>query len=359
MGYKYCKNCGEKVDSGVKFCPNCKSTSFRYTAEVITSNVKPSFVQSLFYWQYNGRFVMSKSKVAAIFILVIFILMSFTMPYTFAVILIGLFVSAIIFLVGFGLHIVRGWPSKAVIENNDYGFFTDLKHMLFFWQNRNTGEFVLAKTKIACFIIFGVLMFIAAEAKVASIFGAILACLVFTAPVYIVGFAVHKLTNDNPTNGKLPPQKKPKIKPEKDKKPIEESEPVVEVTSSKFEKYKDELAGMKTAYMKREGRARELIEKKFQPPQLTYNKFISVVDSSTKLFNEEADNIENIISLASEDSKRIDDELKSKFEILNSLIDKMDDLINELVLSLDSTKDDDVGGLLDDMENLIGSIKEY
>ena len=37
----------------------------------------------------------------------------------------------------------------------------------------------------------------------------------------------------------------------------------------------------------------------------------------------------------------------------------MDDLINELVLSLDSSKKDDVHGLLDEMENLVDSVKNY
>ena len=92
---------------------------------------------------------------------------------------------------------------------------------------------------------------------------------------------------------------------------------------------------------------------------MTYTKFISVVDSSTKLFNQEADNISNIIRLASEDSPRIESEIKSKFNTLNSISDKLDGLIDELVLSLDPAGNDDVEGLLGDMENLIDSIKNY
>ena len=90
-----------------------------------------------------------------------------------------------------------------------------------------------------------------------------------------------------------------------------------------------------------------------------YAKFISVVDGSNKLFDKEADNVSSIISLATEKSPRVEKELDHKFEILNSLIDKMDDLINELVLSLDSSKKDDVHGLLDEMESLVDSVKNY
>ena len=132
-----------------------------------------------------------------------------------------------------------------------------------------------------------------------------------------------------------------------------------QVTVHEFDEYERQLEDIKNEYYKKDSRARELIEKKFEPPQMTYTKFISVVDSSTKLFNQEADNISNIIRLASEDSPRIESEIKSKFNTLNSISDKLDGLIDELVLSLDPAGNDDVEGLLGDMENLIDSIKNY
>lgn len=48
-----------------------------------------------------------------------------------------------------------------------------------------------------------------------------------------------------------------------------------------------------------------------------------------------------------------------KLILLLSLIDKLYDLSNELVISMSKTKDDDVGGVLEDMENLIYSINDY
>ena len=132
-----------------------------------------------------------------------------------------------------------------------------------------------------------------------------------------------------------------------------------QVSVHEFDEYERQLDDLKNEYYKKDSRARELIEKKFEPPQMTYTKFISVVDSSTKLFNQEADNISNIIRLASEDSPRIESEIKSKFNTLNSISDKLDGLIDELVLSLDPAGNDDVEGLLGDMENLIDSIKNY
>ena len=83
------------------------------------------------------------------------------------------------------------------------------------------------------------------------------------------------------------------------------------------------------------------------------------MDKSKEIFNREAEASLNIISLASEDSPKIDNELSTKIGIMESIIDKIEDLINELVLSMDSSDDEDADGLMADMENLIGSVKDY
>ena len=56
-----------------------------------------------------------------------------------------------------------------------------------------------------------------------------------------------------------------------------------------------------------------------------------------------------------------DEELEHKIETLKSLIDQIEDLTNELVINIssDSKSNDDVKDLIDDMENLIESVKEY
>ena len=53
------------------------------------------------------------------------------------------------------------------------------------------------------------------------------------------------------------------------------------------------------------------------------------------------------------------DKPKSKIEVLKSIIQKIDDLSNELVLAMDSSDDHDVDNLIGDMENLIKSVKDY
>ena len=56
-----------------------------------------------------------------------------------------------------------------------------------------------------------------------------------------------------------------------------------------------------------------------------------------------------------------DEEIDNKIKTLQSFIDKMEDLINELVIHLSSNKEDndDINNLFKDMDDLIGSVKDY
>ena len=357
MSTKICKNCGETVPESAKFCPYCKSTEFRNAQEIVTY-AEPNIIQKLFYWQYDGQFMLAKSKIAGISVFLLLFLIAFTTPVFGGMVLVSIIFGLLAFLVPYLIHYLKGKPSKAKLDYNNYGLIPDLKNLAFYWQNSRTGEYVLAKTKLISFAFFLLFTSFAMTLPHFTIFSSIFVGLVFTVPIFVVGFAIHKLTNNNPTN---PPgskkQEKPKIKPKKEKKVF--TKPAPEISNSAFEGYASQLDSLKKEYATKDAHAREIIEKKFQPPQITYTKFISVVDSSKSLFNSEADKVKNIISLASEESPRIEAELKEKFKNLNSIIDKLEDLTNELVLSLDSTKEDDVEGLLGDMENLIGSIKDY
>ena len=106
---------------------------------------------------------------------------------------------------------------------------------------------------------------------------------------------------------------------------------------------------------------RDLIEKRFAPPQLTYDKFINIVDSAHKLFYRQADAASSIINLAAEDTPRVQDEIESKISSMNTIIDQIERLTNELVINIsnETGASEDVANLLDDMENLIDSVKDY
>lgn len=125
--------------------------------------------------------------------------------------------------------------------------------------------------------------------------------------------------------------------------------------------YEKETHNLKVLFDVKEDVVRDLIEKRFEPPQITYDKFMSSIDSCHKLFYQEADAAQNIIRLAAEDTPRVQSELKSKMDVMKRIIDQIEELTNELVINI-SSKDgstEEVSDLLDNMENLIDSVKEY
>lgn len=66
-----------------------------------------------------------------------------------------------------------------------------------------------------------------------------------------------------------------------------------------------------------------------------------------------------MINLADEYSPRIASEVESKIDILKSIIENLDDLSNELILNNNLSNKDDVDNLINDMDNLIDSVKDY
>lgn len=128
-----------------------------------------------------------------------------------------------------------------------------------------------------------------------------------------------------------------------------------------LKKYEKEINNLKVLFNVKEDVVRELIEKRFEPPQITYDKFISMIDNCHKLFYAQSDAASNIINLAVEDTPRVQDEIKAKIDAMKKIINQIEDLTNELVINISSSNEstDEVKNLLDDMENLIESVKEY
>ncbi|WP_458405010.1 hypothetical protein [Methanobrevibacter sp.] len=354
MASKTCKKCGNKVNVNHTYCEICGSSEFVKPAEVIVQNTeKPSIVHRLFYWNYDGYYVLSKSKLLGIFTFLLILLTAAPSP-VFALIVVGLIIGTIVFLIGFILHTFLSHPSKAKLTHNDYGFINDLVHLLFFWQNKNTGEFVKSKTKIISFVLFILLTVLGFAFHPPSALAAVLLGLLFYIPSFLIGSAVHKLTNPNPVN-----PKKQVSKP----KEIPKSKPVIESFESdaidEYKRYEIEVLELQKQYSMKEQHTRDLIEKRFAPPQLTYTRFISVVDKSTDLFNKQADSTLTMIRLGNEYSAKVENEIKTRIDILKNITDKLDDLTNELVLSMDDSNDEEIHNLFDDMSDLIKSVKDY
>ena len=129
-----------------------------------------------------------------------------------------------------------------------------------------------------------------------------------------------------------------------------------------FNVYKSQINDLKKLYEVKETNVRQLIEKRFEPPQITYIKFISTVDNCTDLFNNQVNVALNMMNLATEHTPKSDKEIGSKIDVLKSLIEKIDSLSNELIVNIgesESQTDENVKNIIEDMENLIDSVDEY
>ena len=356
MKTKTCKKCGNTVEITAKYCQKCGSNEFVQKTEVIVHQSQPSRVHKLLYWDYDGQYILSKSKLAGISSFILIALMSVITMDLLSLIL-GAIIGALVFFLGFAIHNLMPKPSKSKLDYNDYGFLTDLYHFLFFWQNKKTGQFVLSKTKIISHLVFLLFAVIASFMPFSiNLFAVVLFGLVFEVPTFIIGYGIHKLTNPYPVNPKkeIPkPKEMPKPKPAIEK-PVQTPGSVPEYMG-----YKSEVEALIKEYKIKEAHTRDLIEKRFEPPQLTYSRFIGVVDKSTKMFNHQSDSALTMINLANDYSPKIENEIKSKISVLRQIISKLDDLTNELVLTMEKSDDDEINNLFDDMSNLINSVNDY
>lgn len=139
-------------------------------------------------------------------------------------------------------------------------------------------------------------------------------------------------------------------------KPKEEIEGI-----DSLKKYQKEIDNLKVLFNVKESVVRDLIKKRFEPPQITYDRFMSSVDSCHKIFYTQVESASNIINLAAEDTPRIRDEIEGKIDAMKKIINQIEDLTNELVINIgsDGESAQEVKNLLDDMEKLIDSVKDY
>lgn len=348
MTNKICNNCGNKVNSSSNLCPKCKSTSLRDVYEITRPN--NSLVNKLFYNYQDSYFILSKSKVAAILVFLLFMTLAVNSP---GIILFAIISAALVYAAGNAIHNFIGKDDmpRVVIENSNYGLLTDLKHLFFYWQDKTTGEFTLSKTKTFTVLVFLLFASFGAIFSISGIFYLGLFGLSVAAPTFFLGYAIHKLTTSDPVGELMG-----KTKQVGSKKEVK-----VKSNVNEFDQYRTRLNELKAMYEIKESNARKLIEERFAPPQLTYDRFIANVDNSTKMFNENADAVSNILDLGSCDNPEISAEISSRMSVLESLVVKMDELVDELILNIskEEKKEKNPTGFMHSMDHLIDSVKEY
>ena len=126
-----------------------------------------------------------------------------------------------------------------------------------------------------------------------------------------------------------------------------------------FNRYIIQCNELKSIFSIKEEHARLLIEKSFPSPQMTNVKFNSIVDECSKVFNRRVDIIMSIIDSSTECSKRIDEEIQYHISVLKGISGKLDSLSDELLINLSKTENEEVKNVLDELNQLTDSIKDY
>lgn len=129
----------------------------------------------------------------------------------------------------------------------------------------------------------------------------------------------------------------------------------------RFDKYESQIDGLKRQFDQKEEHVTNLIDERFQASTITHDRFTTIVDSSSKQFYNHADSAKNMIELTKNPSLKVEKEIVKKIGILESINKKMDDLIAELIISINEDKNEEehFQFLADDMEGLINSVKHY
>lgn len=139
-----------------------------------------------------------------------------------------------------------------------------------------------------------------------------------------------------------------------------------EQTTSKIFEYESKINSLKDKYENTESKAYALIEKHFAPPQMTYYKFTNEIEESRKLFYKKVESANEIIEIVNEGiiettSKNLKDEINDIFEKMESIIERLNDLITAFIVNLnsDSKDEQDMEELFENMDELIDSLKNY
>lgn len=128
-----------------------------------------------------------------------------------------------------------------------------------------------------------------------------------------------------------------------------------------FIKHEKEIIELKEEFTNKKINAETLIEKRFAPPQLTYDKFMSTVENAERVFDSEYNTAIDLIRYSDDYSSDMEEQIKAKIKTLKVLIKQLDNLIKELLenLSKDNSSDEEIKNIIEEMDRLIDSVSLY
>lgn len=141
-------------------------------------------------------------------------------------------------------------------------------------------------------------------------------------------------------------------------RPVYRNEPEIKKSPSAYDA---EISELEKEYDIKQSKAKELVEKLFDPNHMSYERFMSSITKSNNLFSTQVEIAKKMSELNNEENPFVEKELVNKIGTLKTFVDKMEDLISELIIHMSSNKEDseDIDTLFQDMDDLIDSVKDY
>lgn len=318
----------------------------------------------LFYKKYEGEdlYIFSRLKFIIVLIFVLLFIFMVLCSFDFVTSLIGLAISI------FPVYILACFEhgesevTSELIESRKGNISDNVIHFLCYWYEEEDNIFVFAKTKAISFLIYIVVFIHQYYATNSLLFAWIIGLILYVVALF-GGTIIHGALYAEKSSKEITKQEKKvnEIQKEKivskpktitKKQPTNESEVLKPKVKLPLIKYKYETNELSSKFELKQKKAREIIEKRFEPPQMKYNKFINVVDSSCELFEDQVETIMTIINSSTEPSLEVEEEIKSKINVLKELIEKIDSLTNEFLLSISESNNQNVENVLDELELL-------
>lgn len=126
-----------------------------------------------------------------------------------------------------------------------------------------------------------------------------------------------------------------------------------------FLKYKIKIENLNREYDVKVTKAVKLINNEFDPSDISYKNFISTINNSNNVFYNNVEVAMDIIDLSDRPSNKIKKELDNKIGTLKMIIDKLEDLIDELIIHIADNSKKEVKNLTKELDDLINSVKDY
>ena len=123
-------------------------------------------------------------------------------------------------------------------------------------------------------------------------------------------------------------------------------------------KYEKELSDLKNEYETKIKKTTAIIIEVFSESKMTQEYFLSYIAKLNHLYNEEISIIEKIINF-NESSRTLEKELKKRIKVLKLMINKINSLINELIININQDKENTLDNTLEELDELIKSVKDY